>query len=95
MASMPSHGRADEKDESSESSKKFQKTEKEDYGYYFYPERSDYKEVQSFWASIWGRPGAQTFNCEANVTWCIKNREMVLNAFVYFKYLISCIFKKL
>ncbi|KAK7484322.1 hypothetical protein BaRGS_00024447 [Batillaria attramentaria] len=72
-----SHGQADETASSSEPRKPFQKTEEEDYGYYFYPQRSGSEEVNSFWKTLWGNPKAATFQCEANVIWCVNNNPMV------------------
>lgn len=72
-----SHGQADENVSASEPRKQFQRTEEEDYGYYFYPERGGAQEVKSFWRSLWGKPGAINFQCEANVIWCAKNNPMV------------------
>ena len=76
MASNDPHGKADDESVTSAPRKKFNRTEEEDYGYYFYPERNDSKEVNSFWKSLWGRSGASNFRCEANVIWCMQNSEL-------------------
>ena len=75
MASNDQHGKADDEGVTSAPRKKFQRTEEEDYGYYFYPQRSGSEEVKSFWSSLWGRPEANNFRCEANVVWCLQNSE--------------------
>lgn len=64
---------ADESD-SNASNNSFKATENEDYGYYFYPQRSGSQEVKSFWASLWSGKG-ENFKCEANVTWCVRKSE--------------------
>ncbi|KAK7102362.1 mitochondrial inner membrane protease ATP23 homolog [Littorina saxatilis] len=77
MASKEPHEKADDGDLTSAPRQKFQRTEEEDYGYYFYPQRSGSEEVKSFWRSLWGRTGADNFRCEANVVWCMENNPMV------------------
>ena len=77
MASEEPHVKADDEDVTSAPRKKFHRTEEEDYGYYFYPQRSGSEEVKSFWSTWFGRPGANNFRCEANVIWCMQNSEFL------------------
>jgi hypothetical protein len=72
MATDKSHGETDDKNTTR---KKFQRTEEEDYGYYFYPERSGAQEVKSFWNALWGKSGGNNFRCEASVVWCAQNSK--------------------
>lgn len=49
----------------------------EDYGYYFYPERSGGKKEGLFNKLHEGRAAGQTLKCMNNVSWCMRNNPMV------------------